>query len=415
MTRIIWFLREISSKLWLSVILYAAIAVATAFGAYFLQPFVPEQLYQFTGTDALGDILNILATSMLSVTIFSLSTMVTAYSSVTNSITPRATQLLLEDKVSHRALSTFLGAFIFSIVSIIILKTGVYGKEGRVILFMITIILVVIIVGTLLEWINYLTKLGRMNETMNRVEKRTTEALKNRLTNPYLGGNPLAGKGDIPSANIAKVTYNKVAYVLHIDMPYINDIAKEHGLKIYITALPGTFLSLNAVLAYVEGSDDEEILQKIAAGFITGQQRSFRQDPRYGIITLHEIASRALSPAINDPGTAIQVITRVVRILSLFAQRKEIEKTDISYENIYILPLTAKSFFQDFFIPVSRDGAASLEVGIMLQKAYEAFTLTGDEELTDLAKQYSELSFQYAKHAFPIEQDLQILQSRLIK
>jgi uncharacterized membrane protein len=39
--------------------------------------------------------------------------------------------------------------------------------------------------------------------------------------------------------------------------------------------------------------------------------------PRFGLITLSEIASRALSPAVNDPGTAIQIISSHVRLFSL--------------------------------------------------------------------------------------------------
>jgi uncharacterized membrane protein len=51
---------------------------------------------------------------------------------------------------------------------------------------------------------------------------------------------------------------------------------------------------------------------------------------RFGLITLSEIASRALSPAVNDPGTAIQIISSHVRLFSLWAEtgdgKKEEEK-----------------------------------------------------------------------------------------
>jgi uncharacterized membrane protein len=45
--------------------------------------------------------------------------------------------------------------------------------------------------------------------------------------------------------------------------------------------------------------------------------RYFHEDPRFGLITLSEIASRALSPAVND-GTAIQIISSHVRLFSLW-------------------------------------------------------------------------------------------------
>jgi uncharacterized membrane protein len=46
-----------------------------------------------------------------------------------------------------------------------------------------------------------------------------------------------------------------------------------------------------------------------------------------------EIACRALSPAVNDPGTAIDVIGRGVRILSTYAQNKSDEISEISFSS----------------------------------------------------------------------------------
>jgi uncharacterized membrane protein len=55
------------------------------------------------------------------------------------------------------------------------------------------------------------------------------------------------------------------------------------------------------------------------------RMRSFAQDPRFCLSVMAEIACRALSPAVNDPGTAIDVIGRGVRILSAYAQNKSDE------------------------------------------------------------------------------------------
>jgi uncharacterized membrane protein len=42
---------------------------------------------------------------------------------------------------------------------------------------------------------------------------------------------------------------------------------------------------------------------RLRTAFTLGDMRYFEEDPRFGLITLSEIASRALSPAVNDPGT----------------------------------------------------------------------------------------------------------------
>ncbi|MEJ1268514.1 DUF2254 family protein [Pantoea ananatis] len=79
----------------------------------------------------MDNILNILASSMLAVTTFSLSTMVTAFGSATTHVTPRAMKLVVEDSTTQNVLATFIGSFLFSLVGIIALNMGAYGEQGR--------------------------------------------------------------------------------------------------------------------------------------------------------------------------------------------------------------------------------------------------------------------------------------------
>ncbi len=127
--------------------------------------------------DAVDKILGIIASSMLAVTIFSLSTMVAAYGAASTGVTPRATTLVMEDTTTHNALATFIGSFLFSLVGLIALSTGVYGDQGRVLLFAVTIAVVILIVYTLLRWIDHLSRLGRVGETIDRVERAAIEAI----------------------------------------------------------------------------------------------------------------------------------------------------------------------------------------------------------------------------------------------
>lgn len=415
MTRLRWILSEMSSRLWASASVYGGVAVITALAAIYLKKFIPADLPQKIGSDAVDSILNILAASMLSVTIFSLSTMVSAYGAATNNVTPRATKLLIEDKVSHRALSTFLGAFIFSMVGIIALKTGAYGDTGRLILYVVTIGVIVMIIISLLRWIEYLARLGRVNETIDRVEKATLQALETRLSSPYLGGSPLL-RDVKPSATHIPVPAESVGYVQYVDVAHLSGIAEKYGLKIFLIALPGKFIDTTFPLVVVKGTKDEEVLTSIRKGFIIGNERSFKQDPRFGMVVLNEIASRALSPATNDSGTAIYMIGAVVRVLSLWAKREELAGKDyeVLYPNVYVPPLKIRDLFEDFFAPVSRDGASIIEVQIRLQKAYEALGRLGDADLGKIAIEYSSRSLKYAEKAISLSEDKEKLR-RIVK
>lgn len=164
-----WVARLLLRRIWFRAALFSLSSVALALLAAFVAPFIPYDISTKIGSDAVDNILGILASSMLAVMTFSLTAMVSAYSAARGAITPRATQLLVEDSTAQNALSTFIGAFLFSIVGICALSTGIHGKSGRVILFIGTILVIVII--TLLRWIGHLSSFGQVGNTIDRVEK----------------------------------------------------------------------------------------------------------------------------------------------------------------------------------------------------------------------------------------------------
>ncbi|HBT33923.1 MAG TPA: DUF2254 domain-containing protein, partial [Pusillimonas sp.] len=122
-----WLLTQFSRTLWVRALLYSLLAIVTALVSIWVDPYIPADFGGRIGADAVDQILDIMASSMLAVTTFSLTVMVSAYSAATSSVTPRATRLLMQDTTTQNVLSTFLGAFLFSLVGIIALSAGAYG------------------------------------------------------------------------------------------------------------------------------------------------------------------------------------------------------------------------------------------------------------------------------------------------
>ena len=97
MSRWSWIFSEVAARLWVRASVYGAVAVTTVLAAIYFKRFIPEDWSQIIGADAVDGILNIMAASMLSVTIFSLSTMVSAYSAATSSNGYPITRMTLFD------------------------------------------------------------------------------------------------------------------------------------------------------------------------------------------------------------------------------------------------------------------------------------------------------------------------------
>ncbi|MFJ7125803.1 DUF2254 family protein [Streptomyces sp. NPDC098101] len=104
-----------------------------------------------------------------------------------------------------------------------------------------------------------------------------------------------------------------------IDVPALLDAAREHDLSVVFRVAPGATLTEGTVIARVTG---DEARAALLPGFLsTGVERAFDQDPELPFRLLADIALRALSPAVNDPATAVEVLDRLEDLLVRLAGR----------------------------------------------------------------------------------------------
>ncbi|MGX5913966.1 DUF2254 domain-containing protein [Aliidiomarina sp. Khilg15.8] len=361
-----WLWRQLTHTLWIRASLFAVMGVVAALLALSAQLVFPDGFPYEVGAGAVDSVLNIIATSMLAVTTFSLSVMVTAYQAASTNVTPRATQLLIQDTTSQNVLGTFIGSFLYALVGIIALSTDAYGEAGRFFLFVVTIIVISLVVIALLRWISHLTSFGRVPDTCARVEAATREALMYRFESPCLGG--IACSDDDLSVKF-ELAAERTGYLQHIDIPRLQEVAEEVGAVLRVRLLPGKFITIKDVLLVADCAISDAQEAKVAEAFLIDDTRSFDQDPRFGFIVLSEIASRALSPGINDPGTAIDVIGRGVRLFSLFANAPQAATAQCP--RVQVPPLSNTDMLTDAFAPIVRDAANLVEVHIRLHKAID--------------------------------------------
>ena len=103
--------------------------------------------------------------------------------------------------------------------------------------------------------------------------------------------------------------------------------------------------------------------------FIISTEKNFIEDPVYGIETLSEVAAKALSPAVNDPGTAINVIDAINRCLKYLFELKHTADQEITYKNLYIDDINAQRFIQSGFEYIRIYGSSNLLVAARIQKS----------------------------------------------
>src|SRR5690606_22521020 len=168
---------------------------------------------------------------------------------------------------------------------------------------------------TFVRWVDRIARLGRVVNTIEQVEKAASNALDRRRRAPTLRA--LSVSLDQARNQGVCVCSSTVGYVLHIDLQTLQSHAEALNCRVRVAALPGTFVSARRPLLFVEGC---EVFKPDAfsCAFTIGPNRAFDDDPRFGLLALSEIADKALSPGINDPGTAINVIGTLVRLFTLW-------------------------------------------------------------------------------------------------
>jgi uncharacterized membrane protein len=369
-----------------------------------ISPIVPQ-----INPESIETLLSIIASSMLVISTFAVASMLSAYSAAGRTATPRSYSLVMSDDVSQNALSTFIAAFIFSIVALVALKNGYYEKAGHFALFTLTIILFAWVIMTFLRWVDRIAQLGRLATTIDKVEKAATASMQRRRRAPTLGGAPVGRFKDSDQA----IYGSSIGYVQRIDINTLQAYAEEKGIRIIVAALPGAFSAPGRVIAYLTsnpGDLSEDDSKKIGEAFQIGNDRTFDEDPRFGLIALSEIASRALSPAVNDPGTAIAIIGKFVRLFALWAEPiEEDDKKSIEYDHVEVPEISLWDMFDDAFTPIARDGAGTVEVAVRLQKAFESLASIGVTSLRDVAIHYARLARARAENALAAPEDLEVL------
>jgi len=353
MSQIAFKFRQIVQRMWFLPAAFSLLAVLTLLIAFGLARLIPDGLPFTLSSEAVESILTVLASSMLTVAVFALSTIVSALASASSQTTPRAVPLIVGDRSAQTSISVFIGAFLFSIVGIIGLSAGIYSEASRLLLFAVTLGVVVLVVAALIRWIGQISAIGRVGETVSRAGEAAEKAFRTVPGKGLLGCRELAGD---PSGD--PIFSRKTGYVQHIDIGRLQDHADENDLLITITSRPGAYAAPDRPLVLVAGTVDEALAEKLAGAFTVGSARTFDSDPRFGLIVLAEIAGKAMSPGINDPGTAIAVIGTLVRVLT---ERPE-EDSELKYERVLVAPLDPHDLMADAFRPIARDGAGSIEV-----------------------------------------------------
>ena len=128
-----------------------------------------------------------------------------------------------------------------------------------------------------------------------------------------------------PSRRLGKrrVLNDVSGYIRFVDLKQLLSLATSHRIKVQVVRRVGQFVPAGTPLLMVNKAErlSAEATTAFRAAFDFGPTRTLQQDVEFGVLQIVDIALKAISPAVNDPTTAIGCVDQLTRILIRFASR----------------------------------------------------------------------------------------------
>ena len=159
---------------------------------------------------------------------------------------------------------------------------------------------------------------------------------------PYTHDQPPAAP--LPSRHRAVLWPHRQAILQQLDLGRLL-AAADGGAVIVLQAGVGDTLQQGAPVADLHGGEVTD--KAVLAGLVTGPERTFDQDPLFAFRLLADIGMRALSPAVNDPATAVQVLDTTESLLQLLVSR-DLDVAEVTDDAGTVLVVLALPSWDDY-------------------------------------------------------------------
>ncbi|MEU3061700.1 DUF2254 family protein [Streptomyces subrutilus] len=253
--------------------------------------------------------------------IYSMLFLVVQFSAST--FTPRL-GLFRDEPIVWRAFAFTVGVFVFCITSALAIGARPEVSAAVPCAAMVLTLVALALMRTLQMRAFASIQLGHVLTAIVARAHHVFDALYER---PYGGGAPPGPGPRAPTATAptATVHWTGAAAVLQrIEVTALVRAAADHGGSVAFRVAPGVTLTRGTAIAEVTAGGAAEAALRTALGrtLVTGVERTFDQDPELPLRLLADIALRALSPAVNDPATAVEALDRVEDLLARLVGRE---------------------------------------------------------------------------------------------
>ena len=236
---------------------------------------------------------------------------------------PRIIVSFSRDRVTQWTLGIFLGTFLYCMAALPAARS-VPHPFAPVATVLGAMLLALVCVGLLLFFIHHISQAISVNHIVDRIAAETEAMLDEIMPWPHRLISLKDAEPLRPNPSEVAVLSTTSGYIRFIDTRRLVALAKHYHVTVRVLRRVGHFVPPGIPLMMVsKGSRlSPEGTAELLAVFDFGPTRTLQQDVEFGVLQIVDVALKAISPAVNDPTTAINCVDQLSRILIRFASRE---------------------------------------------------------------------------------------------
>ena len=237
----------------------------------------------------------------------------------------RIVGVLFRDTFQQVVIGVVTGTFVYSLLVLASVRLPDDGGLGAASSAATTMAIVMAIVAMLaiIGFISHVLQRIRIDTLVRRIADSTTEEVRRLLPSQAKSSFDSSMSGDdLADIGAMAVRSKKSGWLVGIDDGALLSSLVQGGV-LRVDAEVGEFVQVGSVIAtlWSHDADDKSRLDRITAAFTLARSRRIEGDPGFGLRLMADVALRALSSGVNDPATAVDVISQFGHPLGEILQR----------------------------------------------------------------------------------------------
>ena len=268
-------------------------------------------------------ILSNIATSTMTVVSIVFAILLMTLTLASMQFSPRILVSFARDRITQWTLGIFLGTFLYCMLALPAAH-ALPRPFAPVVTVIGAIILAIVCVGLLLFFIHHISTAISVNHIVDRIASETEAAIDEVMPRPRRQVHLETSDAAEPGSWKTPLVSNESGYVRFVDLKQLLSLATSHHVKVRVVRRVGQYVPAGTPLLMVNKAErlSSEATAAFRAAFDFGPTRTLQQDIEFGVLQIVDIALKAISPAVNDPTTAIGCVDQLSRILIRFASRE---------------------------------------------------------------------------------------------